>query len=154
MTDRTDDELIDTALASVTPKQWTRLWRALEAVPAESEHASLGGGERIEVIDDEERSVTQMPYVIYRETVDELTSALYKAGLVVPFNWPDWHGLEQARRDAVAGDLSADDAVRLITATVRSDRFIDGAISVALAEGSLQGAVGRLNRWVDEGRAN
>ena len=95
-----------------------------------------------------------MPYVIYRETVDELTSALYKAGLVVPFNWPDWRGLEQARRDAVAGDLSADDAVRLITATVRSDRFIDGAISVALAEGSLQGAVGRLNRWVDEVRAN
>ena len=34
-----------------------------------------------------------MPYVIYREAVDELTSALYKAGLVVPLDRPDWQGL-------------------------------------------------------------
>ena len=152
VSDPNDEDLVLDALMGVKPKQWDRLWRALEAVRAESEHASTGGGERTEIVDGVEQSVFHVPYPIYSEAANELTSALYAAGLIVPFNWPAWDGLEQARIGAVTGELTPDDAVRLITATVRSERFGDGAISVALDEGSLQGAVERLRRWVHEGQ--
>jgi hypothetical protein len=54
----------------------------------------------------------------------------------------------QADPDALA-DAPVTDAVRLLTAIQRAERFSDGAIEGALERGVMQAALARLRRWYD-----
>jgi hypothetical protein len=71
---------------------------------------------------------------------------------VVPFAWPDWPDLPRYRDPAELGSAPAADAVRVITAVVRGERFVDGNVDAALRSGVLQAALARLRRWQSEGR--
>ena len=42
------------------------------------------------------------------------------------------------------------DAVRIATAIVRADRFVEGALGAALDDGTLHAALSRLRQWYED----
>jgi hypothetical protein len=146
--DDADQPFLD-ALAAVSADEWAALWRALDAMAAEREHADWAGGETR--VDADGRTVTTMPYPVYRPAVEALRSAIGGTPLIIPFAWPDWSDLPRYRDDP-AGLASAPvaDALRMVIAILRSERFTDGSIEGALQSGLLQAALGRLRRWAAE----
>jgi hypothetical protein len=146
----TDDE-IEAKLRAVPGERWDELWSAIEEVEDEGEHTTWGGGEQVmRVIDGVEAPVTTMPYAIYSEAVERLRGAIGHAGLVVPFGWMDWDGLQRYRSSRSMEGAPVADALRLVTAIVRSERFSDGSIGGALDSGLLLTALGRIRRWLRE----
>lgn len=153
MTESDDDALIDGALSRVTEEQWRALWDAAERVAAEDEHVTWGGGPS--EVDappggngsDGEARTFQMPYAIYSDAVNALQDAAHSAGLIVPFDWPAWDGTSRYRAGVDMHDAAPGDAVRMITAVMRSERFGEGSISTALEDGTLQAAIERLRGW-------
>jgi hypothetical protein len=154
VTDRSAEEAIADALARVTVEQWASVWAAVESVSAESEHATWRGGETAgtALVDGDERPVMQMPYPVYSDAVDRLRRALSEAGLVVPFDWMAWDGLQRYEAGRGLSTAPVADAVRVVTATMRGERFCDGAIEGALRDGLLPAALDRLRRWFNEER--
>ena len=101
-------------------------------------------------VDGVEKPVEHVPYPVYMLEVDRLRAAIGGCGLIVPFDWMAWDGLQ---RYHVSGDLTdapVADVVRLLVAIVRSERFGDGNLEGALKSGLLQAAVTRLRRLVVE----
>ena len=125
------------AIAAVTEAQWAELWAALDALAGETVFAEWAGGQTVD-------GVTHVPYPEYTPAVERLRAAIGGAGLIVPYDWMQWDGIERYREPAALADASEADAVRLITAIVRSERFSDGSIEGALERGLLQAALERL----------
>jgi hypothetical protein len=148
-----EDQAIADALARVTPEQWAQLTAAVEAVDAEPTYATWAGGEVVDtiVVDGVEKPVTQAPYPVYREAVQRLHTTVGQLGLVVPYDWMGWEGVRLHRGGAGMADAPVADAVRMVTAIIRSERFGDGSIESALADGTFQAALGRLLRWAQAG---
>jgi len=73
--------------------------------------------------------------------VDELICAVYRSGLVFPFNWGgwNWRGALQTIDNADVLTLR-----KLMTAFVRGDRFSGGAMPGLCADGSVQRVLDRL----------
>jgi hypothetical protein len=136
-------------LKSVAPEHWDEIWQALADVLAEDVHLDWEGGGQVDVrvIDGEERPVFQMPYPVYSPAVDRLRTAL--GVLVVPFAWPQWDGVQRYRAGRGMADAPVADAVRMITAVLRSERFTDGSIAGAIDDDTLPAAVRRLRSWYD-----
>ncbi len=134
------------ALAAVRDDAWTELWAAVDALSGETTYATWAGGEVVDtvVVDGVEEPVTQMPYPQYTDVVERVLRAIGACGFVVPFAWPDWDGLQRYPDGAGLADAPVADAVRMLTAIVRSERFGDGSIAGALERGTLQAAVARL----------
>jgi hypothetical protein len=148
--DDADQPFLD-ALETVTDDEWVALWRALDAIAAESEYATWAGGETR--TDAEGRTVTTMPYPVYHPAVDALRDAIGGARLVVPYDWPDWADLSRYRDDPAAlADAPVADAVRMVVAIVRSERFSDGSLEGALTSGLLQTALGRIRGWAADSK--
>jgi hypothetical protein len=84
--------------------------------------------------------------------VNRLSGALADAGLVVPFDWMAWDGLLRYEGGHGLSTAPVADAVRVVTATIRGERFCDGNIEAALRDGLLPAALDRLRRWCDEER--
>lgn len=82
-----------------------------------------------------------------RGDVDALVGLLGPLGLVVPFDWPAWHSSERYRHGHGLEAAPVADAVRLVTAHVRGERFSDGVLLGGLRDGSLKAAVQRLWQW-------
>ena len=145
-----DDDIAD-ALARVTPDQWSTLWDAVDAVAAEGTHATWAGGQVVDtiVVDGVEKPVTQVPYPIYSDAVERLRDLIVELGLVVPYDWMAWDGIHRYRGGEGMADAPAADAVRMVTAVIRSERFGDGNIEGALGDGTLQAALARLRTWAD-----
>jgi hypothetical protein len=86
--------------------------------------------------------VYRMPYFEFGPTAAAFRAALGRGGwIVVGFDWMSWLQTEagQALRDdpealAVA---NADDVAKLLTAIVRSDRFVEGSLVGAFESGLL-----------------
>lgn len=93
------DHDIEQILQRATVQQWDSLWAAVDAVEREAEHLTWGGGQQVDttLVDGVERPVFQMPYAVYSEATERLLQALYGIGAIVPFNWPDWHGVKTYR---------------------------------------------------------
>lgn len=124
-----DEVKILAALAAVTPEARQRLQAAVDAVDA------LGDGEYGEWSD----PARGFPYLKEAGEVKELRDAISRAGLTVPFGWPQW----LATLDHPS-DLPFDDpvtAVRTITAIVRGNRFNEGLLVRHLESGQLIGAL-------------
>ncbi len=153
--DATVDEAIAAALAQGSDEDWQALWDAVDTLAGETTFATWVGGEATgtAIVDGVERPAIQMPYPMYSEPVTRVQVQLGVLGLFVPFNWPAWDGVRRYQDDpaAMAG-APVGDAVRLLTAIHRSERFGDGSIEGALETGVLQAALDRLRRWYDDER--
>jgi hypothetical protein len=134
------------ALAAVSDAAWTELWAAVDALDEVTTFATWAGGEVVDtvVVDGVEKPVTQVPYPLYTPEVERLRDAIGACGLVVPYDWMAWDGLDRHLDGAGLADAPMTDAVRMITAIVRSERFGDGNIEGALTSGTLQAAIARL----------
>lgn len=150
------DAAIMAALASGRDEDWVALWDAVDALAEETTFLRWAGGDVVgaTVIDGEERTVRQASYPVYAEPVTRVGELLSALGLFVPFDWPGWDGVRRYRDDPGAvAEAPVVDAVRLLTAIHRSERFSDGSIGGALSSGVMQAALARLRRWHDEDTA-
>ena len=153
MGDITDEEAaMQAALHAVPPDAWSEIAAALSEVLAEPDHLRWEGGNQVGVmvVDGVEKPVTQVPYAVYTPAVERLRSAL--GWFVVPYAWPDWDGIQRYRTGRGMADAPATDAVRMITAVLRSERFGEGSIGGAINDGTLPAAVRRVLVWRDEQR--
>ncbi len=143
---------IEAGLRAAPVDAWAALWAALDDLERENEHMTWGGGQQVDttVVDGVERPVTQMPYGLYSGATQRVVQALYEVGAVVPFNWPDWGGVEKYRGPTALDVAPVADAVRMATAIVRADRFSEGTIGATLEDGTFPAALRRLRRWHDE----
>ena len=135
------DAEIRGALARGGDGDWRELWAAVDEVAGLTIYA------------DWERPAGQVPFPVYVPAVDRVRRQLGVLGLYVPFAWPDWEGVVRYRDDPAAlADAPVTDAVRLLTAIQRSERFSDGSIEGALESGVMPAALARLRRWYDHER--
>ena len=143
------DAEIETRLRAVAPAYREAMWSALADVLDEDEHLHWEGGQQVgvRVVDGEERPVTQMPYAVYSAAADRLRVAL--GALVVPFAWPDWDGVHRYRGGQGLAEAPVADAVRMIIAVLRSERFSDGSIAGAIEDDTLPAAVRRVRAWYE-----
>ena len=66
--------------------------------------------------------------------------ALYEAGLIRPFAWPDWRDEAERlmREPALLAAADFSQLWRLLTAHARSDRFVEGHFGEMLDPGHIQ----------------
>jgi hypothetical protein len=160
MSEQDEEAAVDSAIAEALyrakPEDWSALWAALDALAGETTFATWAGGGQVgtTVVDGERRPVHQMGYPVYSEPVERLRDRLETLGLAVPFDWMRWEGVARYGDDpSRLADAPVEDAVRLLTAIQRSERFGDGSIEGALERGVIQAALARLRRWHDHERA-
>ncbi len=141
-----DDAPFLAALEAVAPERWAELWGAVDALDGVKTFAEWAGGQVVDsvVVDGVEKPVTQMPYPLYTPAVERLRNAISGGALVVVYDWMGWEGLDRYQNGADLAEAPVADAVRLITAIVRSERFGDGNIEGALERGTLQAAIAKL----------
>jgi hypothetical protein len=84
--------------------------------------------------------------------VDRVVQALSDMGAIVPFDWRSWDGVERYRDPATLDAAPVCDAVRFVTAVVRSDRLNEGMIDARIADGTFTAALRRLRRWYETER--
>jgi hypothetical protein len=73
------------------------------------------------------------------EIIQKFHEYVYEIGLVVDFDWPHWDEGRQILSDKYT-DLSKYSAVtlcKLLTAIVRSDRFVDGSLIAHFKNGNI-----------------
>jgi hypothetical protein len=140
------DEQVEAARRRAPDAAWRELAEAVSAVEAETVHATWHGGERVTTATG---TATQLPYPVYGAAVERLRGALGGVGAIVVFDWMGWDGRRRYRDAADVAGGPAADAVRLVTAILRSERFVDGAIEDAVGAGLLQGAARRLLAWYE-----
>ena len=141
MAEPVDDEAVRFAypFEHTTDEEWAALWAALDRVEEQGPpYADWVPSRRTE------SGAFTMPYPRYTPVVGALTSAISAAGLVVVFAWPDWHGFRAYEDPAALGDAPVEDALWMLTRTVRGERFSDGVIETELNAGRLQAAVRRV----------
>ena len=148
------DADIESILRAATADAWSELGAAAAELEAEDEgeHMTWDGGQQTAttVVDGVERPVIQMPYAVYSPAVDRTLRALAGLGAIVPFRWPEWSGVQDYRGPDALDAAPVADAVRMVTAIVRAERFSDGSIAATLDDGTLLAAIRRLRRWHDE----
>lgn len=147
----TDDEIVAN-LRRAPVAAWASLWSAVAELESEDVHMTWGGGQQVgtTVVNGVERPVTQMPYAIYTEATNRVIQSLYALGAIARFNWSRWDGIKKYRGPSALDAAEVADAVRMITAIVRGERFTEGAIATTLEDGTLPAALRRLRRWYDE----
>jgi hypothetical protein len=116
-----------------------RLRALAELVPIlESPSADFGRWESPAPVD----GVHRMPYFVFGPTADAFTTAVARGEwIVMGFDWMTWLGADagQSLRDRpeALAKASADDLAKLLTAIVRSDRFVEGSLAGAFESGLL-----------------
>jgi hypothetical protein len=151
VTDPTDED-IERILRSADRERWRNLAAAADALAADTEATQWEGGQQIGTTGEPgaEQPVLRMPYPIYSRAVDGIADALRGIGAVVPFNWPDWDGIERYRNGRRLEAAPVADAVRMATVIIRAERFSDGTIGEMVENGTLPAVVARLRRWAAE----
>jgi hypothetical protein len=150
--DPVDAEIV-AHLLRVPAAGWSSLWSAVDELEQEDEPARWGCGQQIgSIVDDDgrERRVVQMPYVINSPATRRVIRAVHDLGMIVKFDWLHWDGLEGLRGPVAMEEAPVADAVRVLTAIIRGDRFVDGTIAASLADGTLLAVLRRIRRWHDE----
>jgi len=61
-----------------------------------------------------------------------------------------WDGARRYAGGMGLADACVADAVRLATAIIRGERFGDGTIAEAIADGTLSAVLARLRHWYEE----
>ena len=83
-----------------------------------------------------------MPYFTFGPTADAFRSAIGRGGWIVTgFDWMTWlqtdDGASFRDRPEALAAASTDDLAKLLTAIVRSDRFVEGSLAGAFESGLL-----------------
>lgn len=78
--------------------------------------------------------------------IEELLRCVYTLGLIIPFDWHTW----ASSRDTAVAAAGLVDAIRLLTTIVRTDRFNEGALGSAIADGTIT----QLLAAIIDGRAS
>jgi hypothetical protein len=116
-----------------------RLRPLAELLPAlESADADFGHWDTSPPVD----GVHRMPYFTLGPTAEVFISAVARGGwMMMGFDWMTWlrTGEGEALRDRpeALDTASPDDLARLLTAIVRSDRFVEGSMVGAFESGLL-----------------
>jgi O-acetyl-ADP-ribose deacetylase (regulator of RNase III) len=141
------DEEIAAALAAKPVERWRRLFDLADSLsPGKLEVRWRGG-------DEKEPGVFTVGYPVYSDSVSAIVESLYELGVIVSFNWPEWHRTSPLFPDAVGlTEAPVADAARLATTFVRGERFSEGAIHQALENGALLAILNRLRRWFETER--
>lgn len=142
------DAEIEQRLRAAPDERWHELWQAVDALAAEPVKGAWAGGESV-VVDGAERPVTQAPYVVYADSTLDVTARVGALGASEPFDWQAWGGLGRYPDGRGLGEAAVAEAVRMITAIVRADRFVEGALLASLEDGTFMAAIERLRRWYD-----
>ncbi|HVE76912.1 MAG TPA: DUF6508 domain-containing protein [Actinomycetota bacterium] len=132
---------------------WSQLFTAMEELARTREFGQWAGGRLERTEDGDEPQSIQMPYFVYSEDVLELIQAFYSLGAAVPFAWAKWHGVKTYARGRSLESAPVADAVRLLNAILRWDRFFEGGISLMLENGTFFAALARIRSWYDHERA-
>jgi hypothetical protein len=86
------------------------------------------------------------------DNFEGVVQALQDLGAIVPFDWASWDGAQRYRDPASLDAAPVCDAVRFVTAVVRSDRVNAGALDARIADGTFTAALRRLRRWYETER--
>jgi hypothetical protein len=140
----TDQELL-ARLASHPPERWRALFAAVDALTPEDLDVPWTEPEPITP------GTITLPYPRYSDAVLTVHGLLAEIDAITPLPWTDWGGAA-GYRGQFPFEAPAADAVRLITAIFRGERFCDGTIAAALADGTLLAALRRLRHWFEHER--
>jgi hypothetical protein len=80
--------------------------------------------------------------------VDAFASDVYRSGFVLPFDWTTWD-VKQALNEVEAADLET--LRKLLTSSVRQERFCGGFLTGICANGTVQKVLLRLEVIAGEG---
>ncbi|SDQ34760.1 O-acetyl-ADP-ribose deacetylase (regulator of RNase III), contains Macro domain [Thermostaphylospora chromogena] len=141
------DEEIAAALAAQPDEAWRRLFDLADALTPDDLKVTWEGGEETEP------GVRTVPWPGYSRAVRRILDALSELGVVVVFDWTEWHRRSPLFPDGRGlRDAPVADAARLATTYIRGERFRDGSIQQAIENGALQAILDRLRRWYHEER--
>src|ERR1700761_1869980 len=138
------DEEILAAMTAAPAEAWEKLWMVTEALPGEAS--------RVPWQVPEEGEPLFFPFPLYSDAVIELQRVVYDVGLVPSFDWMHWSGNSRYEGGRGLASAPVTEAVRMMTALIRGERFADGTIAAALEDGTLTAVVGRIRRWFDTER--
>ena len=90
--------------------------------------------------------IVSMPYASLSERATEFVDACYQANLVQSFDWTAWAEKNAALAHEGKGLESADldCIIRLVTAHLRADRFVEGHLLEVLKSGLMRRILERL----------
>lgn len=146
MADDVDDEAILAGVRAAPESAWRELWTAVDELLAQPQWVQW---EPPETGPD---GVLRVGYPVYSDALDRVWRAVGGVGAVVPYDWMHWDGHLRYRGGEGLDRAPAADAVRMLTAIFRGERFGDGTIDTAMRTGQLPAALARLRRWHDEER--
>jgi hypothetical protein len=144
-----DDRAVESRLEAGPPELWQEVWQCVDSLLPADLVATPGGGQLIEEHADGTQ-VFQAPHVVYSAKIERIVGLLYQLDVVIPFDWAAWGGWTRYPGGRGLEAAPVADAARLLTAIIRHDRFCDGAIAAALADGSFGAALARLRTWKQE----
>jgi hypothetical protein len=87
----------------------------------------------------------------YHRTVYEFTKACYANGFVQPFDWPAWtkEASRYMKDPALVTSARFTTCIKLITASLRYERFCDGHLAEVLVSGHITAILRRLRQLAD-----
>lgn len=87
----------------------------------------------------------------YHPAVYEFMRACYDNGLVQPFDWPAWakEGRRYMSDPALVASARLSTCIKLITASLRYERFCDGHLQEVIQSGHICAIVRRLEQLAD-----
>ena len=94
----------------------------------------------------------QMPFFSFGDEAAKFVSALYRHGLIIPFEWRGWK--EEAKQYQIDSEALATadllTILKLFTLHVRTDRFAEGHLAQVYEKGHLTAILQRLKQLRDE----
>jgi hypothetical protein len=107
------------------------------------------GGER------REDGVLSFPMWLPGEVLGRFTDVCYRLGWVTPaFDWTEWIDRDENQAlledPSQLGTASLDDLQRVLTATIRGERFSEGSLAAYAESGLLQAVAERARALLDE----
>ncbi len=136
------DAVIRGRLDAVTASSWLELDALVDTLATAAGTAVewKAPEPRVELVDGVATQVVGFAHPVLPAAARGAFEFLHRECLVVPFDWQPWL---RDRRD-LPGDPDPVTAVKYLTATVRSDRFDDGALAAAVESGAFAVALRSL----------
>lgn len=113
------------------------------------EFGRWGGGEK------QDDGITTMPHFSASHEVIAFVDMAYELGWVIEdFDWPGWGETPEAQRlredPAAVAKANPEQLARLLTALIRVDRFVEGALASAFDSGLLTRITERASQLLEE----